>query len=57
MGRMGLPEDIGDAVLFLSSGLARYITGHTLLVDGGLTAGLALGTIKPDAPPPNSSAR
>jgi NAD(P)-dependent dehydrogenase (short-subunit alcohol dehydrogenase family) len=57
MGRMGQPEDIGNAVLFLSSGLARYITGHTLLVDGGLTAGLALGTIKPDAPPPSSAAR
>ena len=51
MGRMGQPEDIGNAVLFLTSGLARYITGHTLIVDGGLTAGFALGTIKPDAPP------
>jgi len=52
MGRMGQPEDIGNAVLFLSSALARYITGQTLIVDGGLTAGLSLGTIKPDVTPP-----
>lgn len=28
-------EDIGEAVVFLASGSARYITGHTLMVDGG----------------------
>ena len=36
MGRSGLPEDIGQAVLFLASEQASYITGVTLRVDGGL---------------------
>ena len=35
MGRMGTPEEIADAALFLSSSAARFITGHTLAVDGG----------------------
>ena len=36
MGRFGNPEDIAGAVLFLASEKARYITGHVLVVDGGL---------------------
>ena len=32
----GTPWDVADAVLFLSSGLSRWITGHVLTVDGGL---------------------
>ena len=35
MGRMGQPEDIGNAAVFLSSPAAAYITGVTLPVDGG----------------------
>ncbi len=35
MGRYGRPEEIADVVLFLASGLARWITGHTLDADGG----------------------
>jgi gluconate 5-dehydrogenase len=35
MGRMGQPEDIGNAAVFLSSPAAAYITGITLPVDGG----------------------
>ena len=35
MGRMGRPEDIGNAAVFLSSPAAAYITGVTLPVDGG----------------------
>ena len=35
MGRMGLPEDIGDACLFLASPLASWITGSNLVVHGG----------------------
>jgi NAD(P)-dependent dehydrogenase (short-subunit alcohol dehydrogenase family) len=34
-GRMGTPEAIADAVLFLASPHARWITGHILVVDGG----------------------
>jgi 2-deoxy-D-gluconate 3-dehydrogenase len=38
LGRLGTPEDIVGAVVFLSSPAADLITGHTLLVDGGWTA-------------------
>ncbi len=34
--RLGTPADIGDACLFLCSGLARWITGIDLVVDGGV---------------------
>lgn len=37
--RMGTPEDMAGAALFLASPLAAYITGQTLVVDGGLTLG------------------
>lgn len=37
--RLGLPTDIANAVLFLASEEASYITGHILTVDGGLTLG------------------
>jgi 3-oxoacyl-[acyl-carrier protein] reductase len=36
MGTVGQPEDVADAVAFLASERARYITGHVLNVDGGL---------------------
>jgi 3-oxoacyl-[acyl-carrier protein] reductase len=36
-GRMGLPADMGGAAVFLASPLASYVTGHTLIVDGGLS--------------------
>jgi NAD(P)-dependent dehydrogenase (short-subunit alcohol dehydrogenase family) len=36
LGRLGTPEDIGDAVLFLISDAARWVTGATLVVDGGV---------------------
>ena len=35
MGRVGQPEDIASVVLFLCSSEASYITGHTLVADGG----------------------
>lgn len=37
LGRWGTPEEIAQAVLFLVSPLAGYITGHELVVDGGWT--------------------
>lgn len=36
LGRLGTPEDVGDACLFLISPLARWITGVELVVDGGV---------------------
>ena len=36
-GRLGEPRDVARAVLFLSAPEADYITGHTLVIDGGLT--------------------
>jgi NAD(P)-dependent dehydrogenase (short-subunit alcohol dehydrogenase family) len=38
MGRLGQPDDVVDAVLFLASPAARMITGDSLRVDGGWTA-------------------
>ncbi|MBY0275269.1 3-oxoacyl-ACP reductase FabG [Candidatus Binatia bacterium] len=37
LGRFGTPEDVADAASFLVSDRARYVTGATLVVDGGLT--------------------
>lgn len=38
LGRLGEPEDVAGAVQFLVSPAAAFITGHVLVVDGGLTA-------------------
>lgn len=41
VGRLGTPEEIAAAVAFLCSVPAAYVTGTNMLVDGGLTKGLA----------------
>ena len=43
-GRLGVPEDIGRAAVFLASDDADYITGTSLLVDGGFALKGALAT-------------
>lgn len=39
MGRIGEPEEIADVIVFLASSAARYMTGQTVVVDGGLLVG------------------
>jgi NAD(P)-dependent dehydrogenase (short-subunit alcohol dehydrogenase family) len=38
MGRVGQPRDVADAVVYLASDLAAYVSGTSLIVDGGRTA-------------------
>jgi NAD(P)-dependent dehydrogenase (short-subunit alcohol dehydrogenase family) len=46
MKRVGLPNDLDGAVVFLASDASAYVTGHTLLVDGGITTGATRATSK-----------
>ncbi len=39
LGRLGMPEDIVGACIFLASEASDFITGQTIYIDGGLTAG------------------
>lgn len=36
-GRLGRPEEVGGTVIYLASDTSDFVTGHTLLVDGGYT--------------------
>jgi len=47
LGRLGRPEDVAEAALFLASDAAGYITGVDLPVDGGLTAQMAAAVVSP----------
>jgi L-rhamnose 1-dehydrogenase len=40
IGRLGQPDDVADCVVFLASDMARYVTGASLLVDGGMFVNL-----------------
>lgn len=46
LGRLATPEDIGQAIAFLASDWASYITGETLFVDGGWMAYGGAGNVK-----------
>jgi len=35
LGRIGTPDEVADVVVFLCSDLARYVTGHSIVIDGG----------------------
>ena len=41
IGRMGKPEEIAAAVLYMCSDAAHFMVGHALVIDGGQTAGLS----------------
>jgi NAD(P)-dependent dehydrogenase (short-subunit alcohol dehydrogenase family) len=43
LGRIGVAEEVADAAVFLASHAARYVTGHELVVDGGLTINGSVG--------------
>jgi gluconate 5-dehydrogenase len=43
--RPGLPDDLDGAVVFLASESSRYVTGQTLLVDGGISTGATKATL------------
>src|SRR5438552_2375368 len=47
VGRFGRREEVARAILFLASDDASYITGTTLVVDGGLTAGTGIPDLMP----------
>jgi len=50
LGRIGLPEDIADAAVFLASDKSKYITGVTIPVDGGWLADGGRGMARPSDP-------
>jgi NAD(P)-dependent dehydrogenase (short-subunit alcohol dehydrogenase family) len=44
MKRPGAPNDLDGAIVFLASESSRYVTGQTLLVDGGISTGATWAT-------------
>jgi NAD(P)-dependent dehydrogenase (short-subunit alcohol dehydrogenase family) len=44
--RLGTPEEVADATLFLASDASRYVTGHELVVDGALTINGTMGHVR-----------
>jgi len=48
--RPGAPRDLDGAMVFLAAEASRYVTGQTLLVDGGISTGATRATIAPPKP-------
>ena len=44
----GRVDDIAQAALFLASDASRFVTGHDLVVDGGISAGWPIAAVRPD---------
>lgn len=51
MARYAVPDEIADAIAFLCTEDARYITGHDMIVDGGLTAAAILYDVSKNPQP------
>ncbi len=45
LGRHASPDDIADGVIFLASDAARWINGHPLVIDGGISGAVASGVV------------
>jgi len=45
---VGRVDDIAQAALFLASDASRFVTGHNLVVDGGISAGWSAALVRPD---------
>jgi NAD(P)-dependent dehydrogenase (short-subunit alcohol dehydrogenase family) len=45
LGRHATPDEIASTVVFLTSDAARWINGHALVVDGGITGAVASGVL------------
>jgi NAD(P)-dependent dehydrogenase (short-subunit alcohol dehydrogenase family) len=45
---VGRADDVAHAALFLASDASRFVTGHDLVVDGGITAGWPIAAVRPD---------
>ena len=53
--RPGQPQDLDAAVVFLAAESSRYITGQTLLVDGGISTGATRALVQPAKTPADNS--
>jgi gluconate 5-dehydrogenase len=55
MKRPGQPHDLDAAVVFLAAESSSYITGQTLLIDGGISTGAVHALVQPPKSAPSKS--